>query len=137
MSVEEASELSLRKLVRMGLAIHNLNKAAEQGLGLSLVQYHVLSALLDLPGCSPLDLAGASGVHPSTLTQTLKILERKRLIIVDKHPKDSRRKILLATREGQEQRGSFEDGIRNILLGMSPTHRQWMKPMELERATEE
>jgi DNA-binding MarR family transcriptional regulator len=119
----------IRALVQVGLAIHNLNKAAEQRLGLSLVQCHVLSALLELPGCSQQELALASGVHPSTLTQTLKILERKGFIFVDEHPKDSRKKILLATRQGKVARRSFEAGIERVLAQLSPAHRESVKGM--------
>ena len=120
------SEHPVRSLVQVGLAIHNLNRAAEQKLGLSLVQYHVLSALTDLPGCSPQELAQASGMHPSTLTQTIKILERKGLLFTDEHPKDSRKKILLATRQGNEARTSFMDGIGEVLDRLNPAHKEWM-----------
>ncbi len=114
----------MRALVQVGLAIHNLNKAAEQRLGLSLVQCHVLSALIELPGCSQLELAQATGVHPSTLTQTLKILERKKLVFIDEHPKDSRKKILIATRRGKEAQTAFAEGIGLVLSQLSPAHRE-------------
>ncbi len=128
------ADLSLRGLVRISLAIHNLNKSAEQSLGLSLVQYHVLTALLELPGCTPLELANASGVHPSTLTQTLKILDRKDLIFVDKHPKDSRKKILVATRKGRDQHAAFVAGIDDVLKSLNSSHRHSMESMGLLRS---
>ena len=119
----------MKRLVEVSLAIHNLNKSAEQRLGLSLVQFHILSALLELPGCSPLELAQMSGVHPSTLTQTLKILERKGLILIDKHPKDSRRKILLATRQGRDSHASFKEKIHHVIGDLSPVHLKHVRDM--------
>lgn len=56
--------VAIAQLVQESLAFHNLNKAAEGKLGLSLVQYYLLVTLRDMPGCSPQKLANAIGMHP-------------------------------------------------------------------------
>lgn len=105
----------LTKLVRMNLAFHNLNKGAENKLGLSLVQHHLLITLRDMPGCSPQALAEAAGMHPSTLTQSLKRLKKKNAIFVGEDPKDSRKKILSLTRIGHKLIVHFSHGIRSLI----------------------
>lgn len=102
-------------LVQMNLAFHNLNKGAELRLGLSLVQYYLLTILRDMPGCSPQRLADAAGMHPSTLTQSLKRLRRKQTVFVGEDPKDSRKKILSMTRNGCELLDQFSKGIGELL----------------------
>ena len=103
--------------VRMSLAFHNLNKGAETQFGISMVQYHLLSTLRDMPGCSPQALADSVGMHPSTLTQSLKRLRRKNAIYVAEDPKDSRKKILSMTRDGSELLETFSRGIGKLLDG--------------------
>ena len=103
------------QLVRMNLAFHNLNKSAENRLGLSLVQYHLLITLRDMPGCSPQKLADAAGMHPSSLTQSLKRLQRKQTVFIGEDPKDSRKKILSMTRTGRDLIDRFSKGIGEIL----------------------
>ncbi|MBI2519974.1 MAG: MarR family transcriptional regulator [Bdellovibrio sp.] len=105
----------IAQLVRESLSFHNLNKVAEIKLGLSLVQYYFLVTLRDMPGCSPQELAKAIGMHPSTLTQSMKRLQKKEAIFVGEDPKDSRKKILSMTRKGSEQLKRFSKGIGLLL----------------------
>ncbi|MBY0469940.1 MarR family transcriptional regulator [bacterium] len=92
----------LFSLFKMGVSIHNLNKKTEKKLGLSLVQWCLLKRLIDLPAASASSLASAVGVHPSTLTQTLRRLGRKGFIYVAEDPKDSRKKAISITRSGRD-----------------------------------
>lgn len=110
---EVTSQVS--KLVRMSVAFHNLNKDAETQVGLSLVQYHVMSTLRDMPGTSPQELAKAVGVHPSTLTQSMKYLLNKGYLFASENPKDSRKKILSITLEGKEQIEKFDTQFNSLL----------------------
>jgi DNA-binding MarR family transcriptional regulator len=89
-------------LVRGNLEFHRLNKAAETRLGISLVQYYLLTHLRDRPACSPQALAECAGIHPSTLTQALRRLLKKRTVFVGEDPKDARKKILFLSREGMD-----------------------------------
>jgi len=100
----------------MSLAFHNLNKAVEAELGLSLVQYHLLFHLRDMPGISPQSLAKAVGMHASTLTQSLKRLGKKEFLFVGEDPRDSRKKIITLTRLGKAAIDRFEgkSGIASI-----------------------
>lgn len=89
-------------LCRVGSSIHQLNQAAEREIGLSLVQWSLLRHLIDMPCTSAQELAHAVKVHPSTLTQSLRRLQRKDLIFVGGDPKDSRRKLIVITRRGRD-----------------------------------
>lgn len=111
----EIGHKSIGDLVTMSLIFHNLNKMVEQRLGISLVQYHFLNTLRDMPACSPMLLAKAVGMHPSTLTQSLKRLQKKGFIFVSDAPKDSRKKILSLTRPGNSALVSFESQIDSVL----------------------
>ncbi len=103
-------QAEIRRLVQESLSFHNKNKAAEKNFGLSLVQYHLLVTLRDLPGCSPQELARAAGMHPSTLTQSLKRLKRKEALYIATDPRDSRKKILSLTRKGRGLMETLEGG---------------------------
>lgn len=109
----------VRELVRMSLALHNLNRDAEVRFGLSMVQYHVLATLRDMPACSPQRLAEAAGMHPSTLTQSIKRLKRKDALYVADDPKDSRKKILSITGNGNELLEGFLEGIKTLVSDKS------------------
>ena len=89
-------------LCHVGISIHHLNKKSEKNLGLSLVQWCLLKNLIDLPGASAHLLSKAVGVHPSTLTQTLKRLEKKNLVFITNDPRDSRKKLISITRSGKD-----------------------------------
>ena len=97
-------------LFRIGISIHNLNKILEKKLGLSMVQWCLLEQLIDMPGASAQSLAKAVGVHPSTLTQTLRRLERKGFIFMTESPGDSRKKLISITKQGKHifERAGFE-----------------------------
>lgn len=86
---------------QIGLSIHSLNKRSEKKMGLSLVQWCLLEQLIDMPGTSAHDLSKAVGVHPSTLTQTLKRLEKKGYVFTNVDPKDSRKKQVALTKAGK------------------------------------
>lgn len=112
---QESLDETLKKLASLGLAFHHFNKTTEKELKLSLVQYQVLKAVLSNPGISAQTLAKAIGTHPSSLTQTMKILIRKDFLYVDEHPRDSRMKIILATRSGKNAVNYFNQEIQNLL----------------------
>ncbi len=112
---ENNTQNSVRRLVMMSLKFHNLNKLVEQRLGISLVQYHFLNTLRDMPATSPLLLARAVGMHPSTLTQSTKRLSKRGLIFVGEDLKDSRKKILSLTSKGNKALGLFESQIDDLL----------------------
>ena len=88
-------------LFHLGVTLSNLNKRTERQLGLSLGQWCLLKHLIDMPGTSAFSLAKAAGVHPSTLTQMLKRLQRKGLILIGEDSKDSRKKLISVTRQGK------------------------------------
>lgn len=93
-------EDSLFSMIEVCASIQRLNKRAESELSLSLVQWCLLKRLIDRPGISSNALADVIGVHASTITQTVKRLERKGFIFVTDDPKDSRKKVISITRTG-------------------------------------
>lgn len=89
-------------LFRIRLSIHRLSKLSERRFGLSIVQWCFLRRLIQMPAVSAQTLAQTVGVHPSTLTQTLKRLHRRGLIFITEDPRDSRKKTISVTRQGKE-----------------------------------
>lgn len=89
-------------LFQLGNTIHQINKQTERRNGLSLVQWCVLNRLIDMPAAPAASLAKEVGVHPSTLTQTLRRLVRKKCVYIISDPKDSRKKMITITREGRD-----------------------------------
>ncbi|OFY98363.1 MAG: hypothetical protein A2070_10010 [Bdellovibrionales bacterium GWC1_52_8] len=87
-------------ILRLGMQIQQINQKMEHEIGVSLTQWSLLRCMVDNPTISALDLAQELGVQPSTLTQILKRLERKKYIFVTKDPLDARRKLLSLTRAG-------------------------------------
>lgn len=101
-SYPELQRDEIDSLFHLTLVLHHLNKDVERKFKLSLVQLFVLLKLRQLPGVSAQVLASAVGVHPSTLSQTLRRLSRKEFVFVTEDPKDSRKKILALTKRGKE-----------------------------------
>lgn len=93
-------ETPLFKLLTINSLIHNLNNKFEKTFGLSIVQWGVLLQLVERPCISAYTLSTVVGVQPSSLTQTLKRLERKELIFVTEDPLDSRKKVISITKVG-------------------------------------
>jgi DNA-binding MarR family transcriptional regulator len=114
----------LYALFHIGNSIHLLNRRSERQLGLSLVQWHLLNRLIDMPGCSPLALAAAVGVSAGTLTQTMRRLERKGLLFLAEDPKDSRKKLVAITREGKRALESASAEIQEWAKEIAPFHRE-------------
>ncbi|MCC2679567.1 MAG: MarR family transcriptional regulator [Pseudobdellovibrio sp.] len=101
-------------LFQIGVSINQLNKQSEKQLKLSMVQWSLLKTLVEIPGATAHSLAEAVGVHPSTLTQTLKRLERKKYIFVMSDPSDSRKKLISITRLGKETMDATSKSLLNF-----------------------
>lgn len=104
-------KMEFLSLFRIGISIHNFNKISEREVGLSLVQWCLLRKLIDMPAASAFSLAKEVGIHPSTLTQTLKRLEKKGFVFISEDPKDSRRKVVSLTRLGRK---SMQDAEKKM-----------------------
>lgn len=96
---ENAVVVILEELIQLTSLLQNINKQLERN-SLGLTQWFVLKKLVDLPSTSALKLANALNIHPSTLTQSLSRLSRKKFIFISKNPSDHRKKIISITREG-------------------------------------
>ncbi len=116
-------EHSVVSLLNLGSSIHHANKESERRFGLSLVQWCLLKHLIDMPSASARSLAKEAGVHPSTLTQTIKRLARKKLIFILEDPKDSRRKLISITRLGKDMMESTATQMTSWLSGLAALER--------------
>ena len=105
---------AVSSLISIARTIQELNFRFEKKYELSLAQWLLLAHLIDLPGCSALDLAEALEVNPSSLTPALKRLKRKGYISIANDPSDSRRKNLFLTREGRDQIQTLAPQIRPL-----------------------
>ncbi len=105
----------IERLLRVNLEFLHLNKQVETELGLSLIQYHLLEKIRHRPACSPQRLAEAAGIHPASLTQSLKRLQKKGLIFVHMDPRDSRKKVIGLRPQGSAFLKRFESGIGNFI----------------------
>lgn len=110
----------LTELFLLGISLHHLTKKSEKLFGLSLVQRALLHQLRELPGSSAQDLARAVGVHPSTLTQTLKRLQRKGYVHLSEDPRDSRRRLISLTRSGRDALAEVERRLADWLRRLRP-----------------
>lgn len=97
----------LLNLFSIARTVQEFNLYFEKEHQLSLTQWLTLATLKDLPGCTALTLAQALSMKPSSLTQILKRLERKKLIHVSVDPMDSRKKLLSLSRDGKRQMDSL------------------------------
>lgn len=113
-----SSEKIFFSLFHIGVAINQLNKRSEKQFGLSLVQWCLLRNLVDMPAVTAHSLASAVGVHPSTLTQTLKRLERKKYIFIMEDPADSRKKLISITRLGKNIMETTSNKISTLPIGL-------------------
>ncbi len=89
-------------LFHLTLRLHHLNKDVERRFKLSLVQLFVLLRIRTLPATSSQALSSAIGIQPSSLTQTIRRLERKEYVFVTDDPRDSRKKLISLTRRGKD-----------------------------------
>lgn len=98
--MNEDAVLTLEACVYLSLSTHHLNELVAQIVGVSLVQFFVLQNVIRVPGISASMLATKMRLHRSTLTQTLKRMERDSLLCVAPDPNDKRRHMIMATNEG-------------------------------------
>lgn len=95
-------EDSMARLLSVNLSFLAINKALEASVGLSIVQWSLLQALIRMPAVSPLALAKTLNVTPGTLSATLSRLLRKKYVFACVDPRDSRKKMISITREGKD-----------------------------------
>lgn len=120
----DAPKHPLKSIFHVSLLLHNLNKDAERKTGLSIVQWSILKHVLESPGASAQELSSAVKLHPSTLSQSLKRLIRKELILVLEDPRDSRKKIISLTRKGKAALDQSEKQMEEIASSLTPAEKQ-------------
>ncbi|MBF0298278.1 MAG: MarR family transcriptional regulator [Oligoflexia bacterium] len=108
-NIKQNSEMEL--LVQISIKMQQLNKKIEKQCGMSLTQWYVLNALIDLPGISPFKLSYSIGISPGSLTQTIKRLFKKKWIVIISDPLDSRKKLISITRDGKNSRDLIDSKI--------------------------
>jgi DNA-binding MarR family transcriptional regulator len=83
-------------------------------LGLTAVQYGVLSVLAREPGCSGADLARAINTTPQATNGVLATLEREQLIERHPHPTHGRILRITLTSEGQRRLDAANPAVRAL-----------------------
>ena len=104
-------------LFQLALVLHRLNREVEQKFKLSLVQLFVLLRLRRLPVACAHTLASAVGIHPSTLSQTLRRLTKKEFVFVTEDPRDSRRKLIALTKRGKDAIDVVSRDVKSVFVG--------------------
>ena len=79
-------------------------KRVLKSVGLTLPQFIVLTSLLFLSNrVTQVDIARFTGMDVMTVSQIVRLLEKKDYIKRDQHPKDSRAKLVSVTKSGAEK----------------------------------
>ena len=82
-------------------------KRVLKSVSLTLPQFIVLTSLLFLANkekyVTQVDIAHFTGMDVMTVSQIVRLLEKKDYISRDQHPKDSRAKLVLVTKSGAEK----------------------------------
>lgn len=117
-SLNDNFEEPLADLLKVSLVFQQINKALEAKIGLSLVQWFLLRTLKAMPAVGPLELARALGITQGTLSQSMRRLSRKNLILVCDDPKDARKKIVSLTRDGKRVLDQSTAEFKQVFEGL-------------------
>jgi DNA-binding MarR family transcriptional regulator len=93
------------------------------------VQFAMLNALMDEPGEDQITLAGKVAFDAATSGAVIARLEAKGLLRRDADPKDKRRKLLAATKEG-------ENMVIAMKVAVSDVQHQILKPLSSDEAAQ-
>jgi DNA-binding MarR family transcriptional regulator len=98
------------------------SKRMQTRFGLTGPQRLVVRIIGHLPGASAGSVSAALNLHPSTLTEILKELERRGLVKRRAHSDDRRRAILVLTPKGRRidrlQTGTVEASVREAMRSL-------------------
>jgi MarR family transcriptional regulator, lower aerobic nicotinate degradation pathway regulator len=83
------------------LALHRRTNACFAADGVTADQFVLLSALSDADGVTQQDLVRRTGSDPNTVRAMLVLLEARGLVARDRHPADSRARLVTLTPEGR------------------------------------
>jgi DNA-binding MarR family transcriptional regulator len=119
----EALEL-LRLVWEVDHALQSASKRMEAGLGVTGPQRLVLRIVGRFPRIPAGQLADTLRIHPSTVSDVVKRLEKRGLLQRARDPHDGRRVLLGLTERGRrldaERGGTIEDAVRRALAQLSP-----------------
>lgn len=111
--------LFMHQLWELAHALQVRSKRMARTLGVTSSQRLVIRVLGQSPGITARELAGALGIHPSTLTGVLARLEQRELIRRTVDPADRRRARFVLTERGKridrEKKGTVEAAVRRAL----------------------
>ena len=93
------------------------------------VQFAMLNALMDEPGEDQITLAGKVAFDAATSGAVIARLEAKGLLRRDADPKDKRRKLLTATKEGENMVIAMKAAVSNV-------QHQILKPLSGDEAAQ-
>jgi DNA-binding MarR family transcriptional regulator len=121
--------ITLDKLIALSLDLHHLNAGIQKKCEISMVQWLILKKIIQNPGISAGGLADISGIHPSTLTPTIRRLEATKLIHLIDLPTDLRRKFIISSWQGFE---IYKKAEKTLLHALEGTKCQKMGPIDCD-----
>lgn len=114
----------LRCLWRLNHALERLSGRMERRLGVTAQQRLVIRCVGKYPGLTAGQLARLLHVDPGTASATLKRLEKKRLVMRRRDPRDQRRVVLGLTPKGRlidrRPQGTVEQAAERLLAEIRP-----------------
>ncbi len=114
----------VRRLHQIHVAMFMEELAEDQ---VTPIQYGLMSILVDKPGLDQFSVAEELGIDRANVADVLKRLESRRLVLRIVDPHNKRRKICLATREGEEfvekYRPRMQNAQQRLLAPLSSTER--------------
>jgi DNA-binding MarR family transcriptional regulator len=103
----------MRRAHQLSVAIFAEKTAA---FDITAVQFAMLNALIEEPGVDQITLAGKVAFDAATSGAVIARLEAKGLLSRDADPKDKRRKLLTATKEGEKIVLAMKSAVSEVQL---------------------
>jgi DNA-binding MarR family transcriptional regulator len=105
------------------LAMHRRTGTELARFGLTADQFVLLTALADGDAVTQKELVRRTGSDPNTMSEMLARLERRGLVLRERHATDGRARSVALTVEGRRMQGQLwqaSDPLRAVLLGLFP-----------------
>lgn len=114
----------MRRLMGLNHALERVSSRMEAALGVTAQQRMILRCLGRYPGMTPGQLAAQLHVDPGTVSASLRRLEKKKLVVRRRDPRDKRRVSVALTERGRAldrpSNGTVEHAVERLLDTTDP-----------------